>query len=361
MVSLPVWVGAAVVAEGIVPAAAYLWSVPLLVAGVVLTAAPAVAGAGGRLTATVILATAGALWLAELREMLRFAVPMLGRLPIVTPVFVLPGALGAAAVLLAPPLVALVVAGPPVLADAALTRARRRLRALMTPALLLAVTAAFGAAYFAEAYTPERPLWRAAQYVADHAGNRAFWEIGGIEPGLDLDLARGAPSGWQAGRAEAPGGSPVAPLRHPFTFRAPASLAASPVTATLQAAQVGDELHVRIRAVPSEPGLTLVVALPPGLAPRRASLPGVARGADGWWSAAYAAAPLEGIAFDAAFAPEAAAALGGVRVAAVGAGLPGGAGWLRQPPWLGSARTVWSARQVHLVAPAPEAQPAPLR
>ena len=361
MLALPAWIGLAVFVEGTAPAAAYLWSIPLLAAGAVVAAAPGSTGAGGRLAATLILGAAGALWLGELREMLRFAVPMLGRLPIVTPIVVLPAALAAVALVLAPPLVALVVAGPPVLADAALPLARRRLRALMTPALLLAVTGAFGAAYFSEAYTAERPLWRAAQYVADHAAGRATWEVGGIEPGLDVDLGRGAPSGWEAARGDLPGGPPVPPLNRPFTFRARAALEPPPVAATLAAAAVGDELHVRVRAQPAEPGLTLIVALPPGLRPRRASLPGIARGRDGWWTAAYAAAPLEGMVFDAAFAPEAAAALGGIRVGAAAPGLPGGSGWLRQPGWLGAARTVWSARQVHLVVPAPVAPGDPLR
>ena len=31
-------------------------------------------------------------------------------------------------------------------------------------------------------------------------------------------------------------------------------------------------------------------------------------------------------------------------------GLPGGEGWLRQPAWLASARTVWHARSLHLIA-----------
>jgi len=42
-------------------------------------------------------------------------------------------------------------------------------------------------------------------------------------------------------------------------------------------------------------------------------------------------------------------------------GLPGGEGWLRQPRWLASARTVWHARSLHLVVPVAEALEPPLR
>ena len=134
-----------------------------------------------------------------------------------------------------PGFLALDVATLPPLPDARLTLGRRRVRALLTPALLVALSVAFAACYLAEAYTFDRPLQRAVQYVADHSTGRAVWEVAGVEPGLDLDLSRGAPAGW------VPSTGPLAPRRacdvrcpHPFAFRAPGVVEPAPVEATLQ-------------------------------------------------------------------------------------------------------------------------------
>jgi hypothetical protein len=75
--------------------------------------------------------------------------------------------------------------------------------------------------------------------------------------------------------------------------------------------------------------------------------------------AAFAAAPAGISVFSGAFPASAGARLGEFRVAIIDRGLPGGEGWLRQPPWLGSARTVWHARSLHLIAPDLVAAPAP--
>ena len=65
------------------------------------------------------------MWLPEAREMLRFGVPLFGRLPIITPVTVYPAALLlVVAVMVAPAILALDMATLPPLPDARLTLGR---------------------------------------------------------------------------------------------------------------------------------------------------------------------------------------------------------------------------------------------
>ena len=106
-------------------------------------------------------------------------------------------------------------------------------------------------------------------------------------------------------------------------------------------------------------GLMLLFAVPHDIAPTRSSLPGIVR--EGIWVAGYAAAPAGETVFSATLPAAAAGRLGELRVGAIDRGLPGGQGWLRQPAWLASARTVWHARSLHLVAPEQGAPAPPLR
>jgi hypothetical protein len=351
MVTLVCWVAMAVAAEGFAPAAAYLWSVPLLALALVAGIAPAADRSGAGLAALIVLAVTGALWLPEGREMLRFGVPMFGRLPILTPLVVYPAAVLLIAAMVAPAVLAVDMATAPPLPDARLTPGRRRLRILLTPALLVALSIAFAACYLAEAYTFERPLQRAVQYVADHATGRAVWEVAGVEPGLDVDLSRGAPAGWVPATGPPLTGVRATALPHPFAFRAPGAMQPAPIQATLRSASApGGAIQVEVVVTAAEGGLTLLFVAPPGVVPARSTLPGVVR--NGAWVASLAAAPAGTTVLSATFPAAAAARLGEMRVGAVDHGLPGGEGWLRQPAWLASARTVWHARSLHLVVPA---------
>jgi hypothetical protein len=359
-VTLPVWMALVIGAEARAPFAAYLWSVPLVVLAAVATLTPGASRVGARLGATIVLAVSGAMWLPEGREVLRFGIPLFGRLPVVTPVAVYPAALLLVLAMVAPAFLALDVAGPPPVPDDRLSLSARRLRLLLTPTLLLALSVAFAACYLAEAYTFDRPLQRVVQYVADHSTRRAVWEVAGVEPGLDLELARGAPASWTTAEGPPPTGLSRASLRYPFVFRAPGRLEPSPVEATLQSAPAVGDVQIEIATTTRESGVTVLFVLPRELAPRRSSLPGMTRG--NHWIASYAGAPAGVIRFAATLPGSAAARLGDVRVGAIVRGLPGGDGWLRQPAWLGSVRTVWHARSLHLVAPgAPLAPPVPLR
>ena len=360
MVTLVCWMAMAVAAEGLAPAAAYLWSVPLLVLSLTAVVAPAADRFAAAVGALIVLAVSGALWLPEGREMLRFGVPMFGRLPILTPLAVYPAAVLLIAAMVAPAVLAVDMATAPPLPEAHLTPGRRRLRILLTPALLVALSIAFAACYLAEAYTFDRPLQRAVQYVADHGTGRAVWEVAGVEPGLDVDLSRGAPAGWVAATGPLLAGVRATALPHPFAFRAPGVIQPAPIQATLRSATAPDgAIHVDAAVTASRGGLTLLFLAPTGLVPVRSTLPGVVR--DGAWMASLAAAPAGTTVLSATFPAAAAARLGEMRVGAVDRGLPGGEGWLRQPPWLAAARTVWHARSLHLVVPAAEALEPPLR
>ena len=360
MVTLVCWLALTIGAEGLAPSAAYLWSVPLLVLAAVAALAPAADRAAARVGALLVIAASGAMWLPEGREMLRFGVPMFGRLSIVTPIAAYPAALLVMALMVVPGILALDVATLPPLPDARLTLGRRRVRALLTPALLVALSVAFAACYLAEAYTFDRPLQRAVQYVADHPTGRAVWEVAGVEPGLDLDLSRGAPAGWVPSTGPLLPGVRATPLSHPFAFRAPGVVEPAPVEATLQSSTTAaGSVQIEITARTGHAGLIVLFAAPPGVVPIRPSLPGIVR--DGRWVAAFAAAPAGATVFSAECPPAAAARAGEWRVGTIDRGLPGGEGWLRQPAWLASARTVWHARSLHLIAPVTGAARPPLR
>ena len=360
MVTLVCWIVLTIGAEGLVPSAAYLWSVPLLVLAAVAALAPFADRAAAGMGAIAVLAACGVMWVPEGREILRFGVPLFGRLPVITPVAVYPAALLMIAIMIAPGILAIDMATAAPLPEARLTRGRRRFRALLTPALLVALSVAFATSYLGEAYTFDRPLQRAVQYVADHATGQAAWEVAGVEPGLDLDLSRGAPAGWTPTSGPLLPGLRATALPYPFAFRAPGVMETSPIQATIKSGTMVDgSVQVEITVDAAEAGLTLLFAGPPGLEPVSSTLPGLVR--NGRWAATFAAAPAGETMWSATFPAAAATRVGELRVGAIGRGLPGGVGWLRQPAWLGSARTVWHPRSLHLIAPAAVAPEATLR
>jgi len=214
----------------------------------------------------------------------------------------------------------------------------------------MALTFTFAWCYVADAYTRERPLWRYAQYVADYASGRAAWEVAGNEPGLDVHIGGGAPTAWRVAKGPLLPGVPAAGLPFPFAFRAEARPGPPPLTVHGTTVTAAGELRIEVRVTPADPGSTVVFVLPPGLVPKHASLPGRLR--EGWWTAAYGAAPPGTIVFTAAFEPAGADRLDGVRAGLLTPALPGGTGWLGQPAWLGPERSVWYSKALHL-APVP--------
>ena len=189
-ITLPIWIALAAAMFSLAPGAAYLWVLPLFAAGVLLAFLPLHSIAVVRLASGVVLVVAAALWLQPTTSLLYFIVATLGRLPIVSPSFVYAAVLTGAGLMIVPPLVATVTPTRPLLRPA-----------IGTGAGLFAIAVTAGLAYMAPAYTNEEPLRRVARAFQDGDG-AALWEVGSVEPGLDL--GEGAPPGWRPARDSPP-------------------------------------------------------------------------------------------------------------------------------------------------------------
>jgi hypothetical protein len=342
-VTLPVWILLAGLAASTAPTAGYLWTLPLLVAGVGLLAVPVQYAPVVRAVSVVVLAVSGTLWARNTIELLLFAVALLGRLPIITPVYAYAVLMLAAAAMIVPPVIATVAVVRPLLRPSFIT------------AVLLALTAITAvAAYRAPAYTPQNSQRREARVLVDRA-DTAVYEVGGQEPGLDL--APGAPAGWARVSDAPPSTIPIARLSGPFVFRttgpapgpAPATLTAFAITP----AAAGTDLSMTV--VPKEPGLTVQFVLPQGLTPARSNLPGVT--ASGRWRAVFVAMPPEGVTWRASFSGPQNPHLADAEAAVTSPRFPGGRGWQSLPSWLPQEHAVWQMRVrwvlEHPIAPVP--------
>lgn len=339
--TLPVWMALAASAIWFAPSAAYLWTLPLLSAAVLLLAVPPSRDGIVRATSLAVLAVAATLWVRESIELMQFMVAVMGRLSVITPAYLYPAVICAAGLMVVPPLVA------------SLAPTRVILRpSIVTALLLLATAVTAGLAYAAPAYTHERPLRRYARAIQEASGQTAIWEVGSVEPGLDL--AEDAPAGFAPAGDPPPATLPWSRLAYPFVFRAttpplgppPARVTAFTTTALEQGveASITVEHHVR--------GISLSFVLPPNLVPARSNLPGVPRA--GRWTATFVAPPEAGLSWRGSFAQTPPAALDGIRVVAT---LP----WdLYPPPWLPQDRSVWSGSAAWVLE-MPIAQVPPLR
>jgi hypothetical protein len=350
--TLPAWIVLAFFTSWAAPAAAYLWTLPLLSAGACLLIVPAAKAGAVRIASVVVLAVTATLWLRDTVDLLRFMVAVFGRLPIVTPVYVYPGMIAAAGLMVAPPLFAAVARPAPLLRPS-----------LATALVLAAVAISVLAAWLAPAYTREQPLRRHVRAIQEPGAERSLWKVGSLEPGLDL--GDGAPAGWRIADSSVPA-VPWSVLSQPFVFStaapplgaAPAAIASYSTTPAALAA--GTTLSISIR--PSEPALSVAFVLPEGVSPARSNLPGAIR--RGRWTATFVAVPPEGVAWEASFASASATELAATRVVVTSSGLPGAPGWQRLPPWLPQDHAVWNAWFIWVLdptAPAPLEPVPPLR
>ena len=321
--TLPLWIALAAGALWFAPAAAYLWTIPLVAAGLLLVLTPPSRDTLVRAASIVVLAVAGTLWLREAVELIRFVVTVMGRFPIITPVFIYPALIACTAAMVAPPLIAAIAPSRPLLRPS-----------ILTTVLLLATAITAGLAYAAPGYTPERPLRRHARVIQEATGTNAIWEVGSVEPGLDL--AEGAPTGFAPAGDAAPVSVPWRQLSYPFVFRT-TGIAIGPPPArvagfTTNVLDQGTEASISV--IPQEPGVSVSFVLPPGLVPARSNLPG--RSVGGRWVATFAATPPEGINWRGSFAKVGPDALGAIQVTAWQA-------WgTRPPPWLPQERAAWT-------------------
>jgi hypothetical protein len=336
LVALPIWLVVGELALWLAPGAAYLWLLPLLTAAVALAALPIRSPIVVRLISFIVLVVAATLWVRDIASLLRFTVATFGRLPLVTPVFVYPALIAFAGMMIAPPFVAASMASRPIVRPS-----------LITSFLLLAVAVTAGSAYLAPAYTHDEPLRRYVR-VLQEAGKRSVWDVGSVEPGLDL--GDGAPGNWQPVDGAPEASLPIRRLPHPFVFRtsAPAIEAAPIGIASLAVDPVAGGTELSVSVVPRQPGLVLSFVMPAGVRPARASLPGVVR--SGRWTATYVAPPADGVLFRASFGPGAAPSLNDFRVLATARGSTADQGW-QLPSWLPRERTVWTAEATWVVDP----------
>jgi hypothetical protein len=254
----------------------------------------------------------------------------MGRLPIVTPVWIYAALMLAAGAMVIPPFLA------------AVSATRRLARPWIETALLLtAVAITGGLAYAAPAYTPDAPQRRAIRAVVEPNATTATYDVASQEPGLDLEV--GAPANWSPASGAPAGTMPWPRFSLPFVFRTTASSPGPPparITAfTLTRVAGGTELSMTV--VPSEAGLSVVFLAPAGVQPARSNLPGVERG--GRWRATYVAVPLQGITWQASFKAGAESALPSAAAIVVSSRFPGGTGWQSLPSWLPQEHAVWHA------------------
>lgn len=343
--TLPLWIALTVTALWLAPGAAYLWTIPLLAAGALLSVTPRSSALAIRVSSIVILGVAATLWLRETVELTRFMVAVFGRLPMVTPVFVYGAVLAMAGLMIVPPFIAAVAPPHPVPRPS-----------LVTAICLAAVAAAASFAYAAPAYTYDQPLRRYVRAIQEEAASGAIWEVASTEPGLDLEA--GAPAGWTLETTAPPLSLPIGRFPQPFVFRTRGpALGAPPARiggVTQTPVEAGVELTVTV--VPQEPGAVITFVAPASVTPARSNLPGVAR--LGRWRATYFAPRPDGVVWRAAFATADAAALGDVRVVVTTGRFPGGSGWQQLPAWLPQERTVWTATAMWVLTPPAEVTPA---
>lgn len=350
--ALPVWIVLTAMTGWWAPAAAYLWTLPLLAAGLLLTLIPPSRSIVMRVVSVLVFAVVATLWLRDTVDLLRFMIAIFGRQPIVTPLFVYAALIAAAGVMLIPPFFA------------ATGTTRPLLRPSLTTAVLLALVATFGlAAWVAPAYTPERPLRRLARAVQDNGSPTSLWHVSSLEPGLDL--GQNAPGGWN--RATPVNASiPLGSLAQPFVFTTTGPpLPPAPITISQFAIVPAAEPRswtVSLSLAPGAPTLSMSIILPANVRPARSNLPGVVRA--GRWTATYVGVPQDGTAWHASFAGTTEAILRQIRLTVTASGLPGGDGPQRLPGWLGHQATAWTAWTVWILDPsatAPLEPVAPLR
>jgi hypothetical protein len=329
-VTLPLWVGLAGAMAALAPSAGYLWTLPLLTIGIGLLAVPPGNVAAVRAVSTIALAVAGTLWLFDTVDLLRFVVPLFGRLPLVTPIYVYPAIMLACGAMVVPPFIAAAAAVRPLFRPS-----------LITTALLIAVAASIGAAYFAPAYTYTNPQRRTARAIVEPDAATATYEVASQEPGIDLDT--GAPAGWYRA-SDAPAASvPFGRFPQPFVFRAtgpsPGPAPASVTEFSMKPVAAGTEVTMTI--APREAGLTALFVLPEGVLPARSNFPGIVT--RGRWRVVYAGVPADGVTWRASFKSGLEPQLSQIRAVVVSPRFPGGTGWQSLPTWLPQQNTVWDA------------------
>ncbi len=351
VVALPIWAALAAYIEYVAPAAALMWSVPLLVAAIALAMVPSRVPMLVRFASLLIAAVVCMIWLRDSHDLFVFLVSIFGRLPIVTPFWVYPAFVVLTALIIAPPFLAMLTG----------MIKGRFLTSVASGALLVLLATATGLAYFADAYTPSRPLRRIARYTSDTAAGptaaHAWWEVGGNEPGLDLNVTPPEAPRWRPQPPHTPPPTSIAvyPIQAAFVHRSDADAIDPPADIGMSAVTQGDTTELDVTVVPKMESLTATFVLPEGLEPTQANLAGHAihvptNDAPAHWLARFVAIPSTGIAFRATVPTALAPRLADTTVIITATRLPG----TNQPPvptWLPTDRAAWSLTAQWIIKP----------
>jgi hypothetical protein len=332
--TLPVWAIATAVLHWQAPAAAYLFALPLGIAAVVVLFSTRSRALLATLSSLVLVISI-ALWAHNTSLLLHFMVPLFGWLPVVVPAWLYPAAIAVAALMIAPPAVAM-LAGR----TGRVVRSRRTGLAL---AVLFVATAVL--AWTSPTYTSLRPERRTALYVQDDIMKRAWWQVGGPEAKLAVGEPGPPHAAWQSVTDAIPATLRVGPLDTAFAFRTPvvplqAGAPADVSAVTSRRPDGGTRLDITVapRAL-----LTFRLLLPAGLQPSTSTLAGAV--VDGTWHATYVAPPMSGLTIRMTFDGQDRVDLNGGAIMFTTAGVPGSPGesW---PAWLSREHTAWRARTV---------------
>jgi len=341
--TLPLWIAITAVLEIKAPLASPLWAVSLALAGAALAAVPPGRTTWMRAASVLVLAVTALLFLGDGLMLFEFIVAVLGRLPIVTPLWVLPAFVAFVGVMIAPPAAAALIG---------LVEGRRGHGAIGAT-LLAAFAVTLALAYMAPAYTADRPARRSVVYVDDTLTGQAWWEVGGNEPGLDLADGAGQAARWRQVDygAAIPASVTVGGASGAFRFRRPGEATPAParvVARIVPAADSPGQIDYEVSVTPQHDGLGATLHLPAAIVPVRATPVGVQCRSS--WCATYLAVPPEGMTFKVRVPAAAAPSLASAAVTIGSATLPGADG-RRLLPWLPQERTDWTSYAQWIVRP----------
>jgi hypothetical protein len=343
---LPFWVLVAGVLAVYAPTAGYIATVPLLIAGLLLLVVPVESPVAVRIASVVVLAAAGTVLLPDTADLLPFVVALLGRLPIVTPIWVYPAILLVCGLFVVPPFIAVTAATRPLLRPS-----------ILTAVLLIAVVTLTGLAYAAPAYTYDQPQRRSMRVLVEANAATATYDVTSQEPGLDLDT--GAPGGWYRTTVAPTFSVPVGISAMPFVFRTTGPSPGAPPAAisVFDVKRVGGGSELTMTIVPKAPGLNVAFVLPEGVMPARSNLPGVV--STKRWRAAYVAVPMDGVTWQASFKSGVDDKLPSTLAVLASSRFPGGGGWQSLPSWLPQEHAVWHVDVIWALATPKPIAPVP--
>jgi hypothetical protein len=331
--TLPLWTVAVLWLQMRAPLAAYLVSIPLSVAAIVVVLTRTTRAAPKRIAAAAVAVAAASLWLQDSVRLMAFLVPFSATAGMAFSATALVEVMFLPAVMLA----------PPILAALSGMMTSRRGRASLGWVLAFTCVTSGAVSLLEPAYTAERPQRRQARYIQDDVHDQAWLEVGSAEPGLDV-LGNGvADAVWQPSTG-LPG---LTPFRAPFMFQTSISRQMTPtpldIRTAIERAPDGSRV-LDIVITPHEYGTVALLPVP-GLTPMESASEGSGRDQP-WRTVAAAMEPLHlRGAIDSTSTPK----LDDVILIFESIGLP-----LRNVPdavraWLASDQSVWRGRAVFIV------------